>query len=143
MANCIILHHSFRRKTRGDDDSSYDDDDSYDDSYDDSDDYTDTYSEESDSYDSEDDDSEDEDNAYMPFKLPQIGYPKTPSLPPSSQSFRSRYSDYSDSVPASLPEVPSSRQLTALRTATSTRAGVSQVQKHELSYNITKFLFIA
>ncbi|KAH3891273.1 hypothetical protein DPMN_015366 [Dreissena polymorpha] len=41
-------------------------------------------------YDSEDYDDE-VDEEYLPFQLPQIGYPDTPSLPPSSQSFRSRF----------------------------------------------------
>lgn len=45
----------------------------------------------SEDYDSEDYDDGDDEEDFLPFKLPQIGYPKTPSLPPSSQSFRSRY----------------------------------------------------
>ena len=71
------------------------------------------------------DDDDDEDNNYVPFKLPNIGYPKTPSLPRSSQSFRSQFSD----VPDSLPEVPSSRQLTGMRTAGSQRLLTTQVRQ--------------
>ncbi|XP_053391250.1 uncharacterized protein LOC128554061, partial [Mercenaria mercenaria] len=78
-------------------------------------------------YDSEeyDSDEDEEDEDYIPFRLPEIGYPQTPSLPPSSQSFRSRYSDfteYSESVPESLPSLPASRQLTAQ----TKRIGVTQ-----------------
>lgn len=63
-------------------------------------------------------DDDDEDQDYVPFELPQIGYPKTPSLPRSSQSkmsFRSKYSD----VPDSLPDISKSQRLTAVRRAVS------------------------
>lgn len=104
-----------------------DDEDDYDSEYD------------SEEYDSEDEEDDEEDEDFIPYKLPEIGYPKTPSLPPSSQSFRSRYSDfteYSESVPESLPSLPASRQLTA-----QTRTGVTQVLykfyilKYRLFYN--------
>ena len=125
----VIYELSFilRKKTRG-----HNDDDNDDDSDDDD------YSDDDDSYDSDDgsydenyddsemeteDEDEDEDDDYIPFQLPQIGIPKTPSLPPSSQGARSRYSDYSESVPDSLPELPGTRQLTALSTARSGQVG--------------------
>jgi hypothetical protein len=95
-------------KTRDEDDD--DDDDEDDDDYD-SDDYDDEY------------DEEEED--YIPYRLPEIGYPQTPSLPPSSQSFRSRHSDFTESVPDSLPSLPPTRQLTAQ----TKRTGVTQVKQ--------------
>ena len=85
------------------------------------------------------DDDDDEDNDYVPFKLPNIGYPKTPSLPRSSQSFRSQFSD----VPDSLPEVPGSRQLTGMRTAGSQRLLTTQVrQKNQHHCKIIDFATI-
>ena len=105
------------------DDSSYDDDSDYD--------SRDDYDKNGDTEGSDDEDDEDYD--YVPFKLPNIGYPKTPSLPRSSQSslsFRSRFSD----VPDSLPEVPGSRQITGMRTADSKRLMTTQVRQ---ALNIT------
>ncbi|KAL4223613.1 hypothetical protein ACF0H5_017082 [Mactra antiquata] len=97
-----------RAKTRdhdGDDDSGDDSDDDYDSEYD------------------SDDEEYSEDEDFIPYQLPQIGYPKTPSLPPSSQSFRSRYSEYSESVADSLPSLPATRQNL---TAQTKRTGVTQ-----------------
>ena len=88
------------------------------------DDYSDYDSRDDDVSDYRSDDDDDEDHDYVPFKLPTIGYPKTPSLPRSSQSFRSQFSD----VPDSLPEVPGSRQLTGMRTAGSQRLMTTQVR---------------
>ncbi|XP_052799203.1 histone H3.v1-like [Mya arenaria] len=69
------------------------------------------YDSEDDEYD--DDDDEDDEEDYIPFELPQIGYPHTPSLPPSSQSFRSRYSVYTPSVTDELPPISGPRTQTS------------------------------
>ena len=81
--------------------------------------------------DDDDDDDDTEDDDFLPYELPQIGYPNTPSLPPSSQSGLSRRSirnfddddDYEEDSYDRLPSLSASRQLTA-QTAHSKRTGV-------------------